>query len=277
MGNADDLTTDNRLTAEAKGPPASKAAAWLEQHGGYVLLVCGATLCGLATLTANRPAVAPIFAAFGCGLIVLGCFYSRIEGGVEASRDGVKTVVREIDRLAGERNVPADLLPAMIEAALDRLPASRSQTDDIARRTAESVVSEAIEAQAQLGAAFSEWLSTQGWSPIYQVGPSHDAGLDLIAKQKHQALGVVLLRRWGASAVDVRRAGALKGAKLMAGGSLETITDVAVVSRHQWDEMHPYTAQAASELGVRVYTVDDIGAVRQPLSPFAGPGATEPA
>jgi hypothetical protein len=57
---------------------------------------------------------------------------------------------------------------------------------------------------------------------------------------------------------------------------LTTITDVAVVSRHRWDEMHPYTAEAASELGVRVYTVDDTGAVREPRSPFADAGGHSP-
>lgn len=220
----------------------------------------------VAAALADRPAVAPIFAIFGCCLLVLGSFYSRIEGGVEATREGVRTVVREIDRMAEEHRLSPSVVPDLIEMALDRLSGESARVED-ARSAAQHVVERAVTEQTHLATSFSTWLVEQGWTEVFTTGPSADAGFDLIAKRPGRVLGVVLLNRLGVSAMNVRRSAALKGARLMVAGELVSITDVAVVSHYRWDEMHPYTAQAAAELAVEVYTVDDEGNVRKPAAP----------
>ncbi len=94
------------------GVRSAQVRAELEQLGGGVLIVAGVALTVLAAFFADNAVLAPIWAVLGASLIVLGCFSSRIEGGVEASRDGVKFIVRAIERVFRENRLMGDDEPS---------------------------------------------------------------------------------------------------------------------------------------------------------------------
>jgi hypothetical protein len=117
--------------AERPAPPLplqSWLANQLDIHGGVLLILCGFGLIALACVFASKPAVAPIFAAFGCVLVILGAFYSRIEGRLQAGRQGVSLLVREAQRLSIERGDPPEVTAEVVEKAAD-IGASGRATD----------------------------------------------------------------------------------------------------------------------------------------------------
>jgi hypothetical protein len=123
----------------------------------------------LAAILADKPAVAPIFAIMGVGMIVLGAFFSRIEGGIEATRDGVKAVVREIERLTADRELPAEDFVDLIDTALDHYdPRLRKRPEVVkaARDIAQEVVRDQEPVhrvrETWLALAFTRWLEQEG-------------------------------------------------------------------------------------------------------------------
>lgn len=152
---------------------ASRGAYLLEQNAGYVLIFAGVAFAVIAALS-DSVAVAVVFAGFGAVMIILGCFSSRIEGDIEATKDGVRAVVREIERVAHENEIPKD---ALLDATLNRVWASNSSLYDrwvssaqhAARAAAEEAaptVLHAVERHYQRAEAFSQWLRENGWEIV---------------------------------------------------------------------------------------------------------------
>lgn len=112
---AESSRPDSLADAPGPEPLKSSVADLLDVHGGYVLLAAGGGLIAVACLFAGRPEVAPTFAVFGAILLILGAFYSRIEGSVEATKDGVRAVVRAAQRQAREQSIPDEAFPALLD------------------------------------------------------------------------------------------------------------------------------------------------------------------
>ena len=166
----------------SKSPPDTKRtriADGLEISGGIVLLVGGVVLIVLACVFASEPTVAPVFAVFGASMLILGAFYSRIEGDVEATREGVKATVRAVRRRALEQNVPNEIA----DEALDRALWSRSRSGTAwgnlaAEMQAERAISEVQAEHEKIVDAVACWLERDG----YKVScPAH--GFDLIGSK----------------------------------------------------------------------------------------------
>jgi hypothetical protein len=146
----------------------SRAADALDVHGGFVLLLGGVALIVLACVFASTPAVAPIFAVSGASLLVLSAFYSRIEGNVQATKDGVKAAVRAAQRKSEEVDLPASLLPEALDRTIDRLQISSRRHQDI-ELAGEQAATEAVEAvardpraiQAHIIDRFTDWLASK--------------------------------------------------------------------------------------------------------------------
>jgi hypothetical protein len=86
-------------------------------------------------------------------------------------KDGVRTVVREIERLAVVRGLPPEDVPDLIEDAIDRYePSSRRRSDiqHAARQAAEASVQHGASyverRERQLADAFASWLKADGWN-----------------------------------------------------------------------------------------------------------------
>jgi hypothetical protein len=141
-------------------------------------------LIALAALLADQPAVAPLFVVFGAACVILGCFYSRISGDVEATKEGVRMVVSEIER----RGVPPEDIPQVLEEALDEYTPSSSRPRAMrsaAQRAAVAAVSAAQSRHAHLTNAFAKWLEERGWEDvIHAPGP----GADIIARRGDETL-----------------------------------------------------------------------------------------
>jgi hypothetical protein len=176
--------------------PASTSARWLEQHAGFVLIATGAGLIALAAIFRGTPAVAPMFGLFGSVMVILGCFASRIEGDIEVSKDGLRTVVREIERLRSEEGLPAESVPALLEDAIDRYePRSRRPTDvqhaarDAARDAIREgdVIASPVIREFHLLDAFGGWLDDRGWDVVRgaRVGTRQ---IDLIGSKDGETL-----------------------------------------------------------------------------------------
>lgn len=175
----------------------SGAADALDVHGGYVLLLGGVALIALACVFAKRAAVAPIFAISGVSLIILGAFYSRIEGNVQATKDGVKAAVRAAQRKSEEFDLPPSLVPEVIERTLDGLEITSRRNENIQR--GEQAASEAVQSvsrgprakASQVIDHFASWLggSDGGAFPVVRTRVrTPDGEFDVLADDSDEIL-----------------------------------------------------------------------------------------
>jgi hypothetical protein len=174
----------------------SWAADFLDINGGLVLTVVGVALLVSGAVLADHPAVAPFFVSFGSVLVILGTFYSRIEGGLDAGKGGVKTVIASARKRAREANLPPQAQDEAVELALERYwERQRRRGQGAPRKAAEKAVDEAIAASKQnpavreelLLTAFEEWLFNQGFIGVDRR-PGPDRGYDLAAFGRGEAL-----------------------------------------------------------------------------------------
>jgi hypothetical protein len=150
----------------------SRLADSLDVHGGVVLLASGIALIALACVFANKTAVASIFAVFGAVLMILAAFYSRIEGNVEATKEGVKMTVRSVQRKARALGLPPEAEEDAIDRAVDRLEIPARSRGKI-RRAGEAAAAEAVESLAAevktreqgMLSDFARWLQQTGDFP----------------------------------------------------------------------------------------------------------------
>lgn len=249
---------ESRHDLATRRAPASKTARWLEQQGGFVLILAGAGLIALAAILAERPAVAPLFTIFGATMVILGCFYSRIEGAVEASKDGVRMVVREVERLADREGLPAEVVPNLIEEAIERYePPSRrpQEVRRAARDVAEQVVSGAgYRHEQELVLAFGVWLERQGWN-VELSNLRAGRELDLLATKAEETLAVEVKNYRRPVGQEVIQQ--VAGLRMLLG---RPSVRVALVVRAE-SGITRAASEAASRLGVEVYAVQDDGDV----------------
>jgi hypothetical protein len=184
----------------ASGPLKSRQADWLDVHGGFVLLVGGVLMIALAGLLAEKVAVAPVFATFGCGLFVLGAFYSRIEGRIEASRRGFVTAVGAAQRLSRDQGFSAELQEEAVKRAVENVDISSRKPDEV-RRAGEDAAKQAVEEVASelrhddLVEGFVQWLVEKEGFPLEgmeQEVQSKDGIVDLVARKDREVLVVEL-------------------------------------------------------------------------------------
>jgi hypothetical protein len=156
-------------------------------------------LVGLAVWQADRPAVAPLLVVFGAGMILLGVFYSRIEGSVEATKDGVKAVVREVERVALEQGLSSEEFAELLTLALERYqPTPRKPTHvlDAARRAVEEAASDPedspLAVKRRLANAVTAWLTSEGWAVEDHTSARPDIGYDMLGLREDEELLVEL-------------------------------------------------------------------------------------
>jgi hypothetical protein len=159
-----------------------------------VLLAGGVGLTALACVFSDKTGVAPVFAAFGAVLVILAAFYSRIEGRVQATRDGIAFAVRAARRGAEEQGLPPDEEAEAIERTIGRFEVA-SRSPAAVWRAAEAAAQEAVESvkldHQELSRQFARWLTGQGFSEtdVAENVPTSDGGeIDLVAKREGEVL-----------------------------------------------------------------------------------------
>ncbi len=193
----------------SKSPPDTKRtriADGLETNGGIVLLVGGTALIVLACVFASEPTVAPVFAVFGASMLILGAFYSRIEGVVEATREGVKTTVRAIRRRAREQNLSNEIADEALERALGSRSRPRAAWGKAAAELrAERAISEVQVEHEKIVGAVVRWLEGDG----YKVScPPH--GFDLIGSKADGIVAVEVKASLAIGIAAVRQVSSFK-------------------------------------------------------------------
>ncbi len=170
INNVDEPDAMHTATDAEMPPPLLKSAAadWLDVNGGLVLLVGGSALIALACVFSNKATVAPVFGTFGGVLFILGSFYSRIEGRVEAGKDGVVIAVRKAQQFAREEDLSAEQTADAVERAAERVQVTSRRRQDMAqageiaaREDVESVRAEAAVVERQLLERFAQWLEAE--------------------------------------------------------------------------------------------------------------------
>jgi hypothetical protein len=188
--------------AEQLGPPAlpsqPSAADLLEVNGGFVLFGGGLVLIVLACVFADQATIAPVFAVFGAVLLILATFYSRIEGPVQATKDGVEFTVKATRRLSREQDLPAELEADAVELAVERLAIPSRKPREIeragetaAKEAVESVTASAFATERRMLEHFAKWLtSEEGFSVARLDVRTPDAGYDLLADKSDEIMVV---------------------------------------------------------------------------------------
>ena len=164
----------------------ARIADGLEINGGIVLLASGIVLVVLACVFASEATIAPIFAVSGPSMLILGAFYSRIEGDIEATREGVKATVRALRRRAREQNLPDEIADEALDRALwNRSGPGATWKDLGAEMRAEQAISEVQTEHEKMVATIARWLEEDG----YKVSrPAH--GVDLVGVRADEIVGV---------------------------------------------------------------------------------------
>ena len=184
----------------------TRIADGLEINGGIVLLVGGTALIVLACVFASEPTVAPVFAVFGASMLILGAFYSRIEGDVEATREGGKTTVRAIRRRAREQNLSNEIADEALERALWSRSRPRADRGKVAAELrAERAISEVQIEHEKIVDAVARWLEGDG----YKVScPTH--GFDLIGSTVDSIVAVEVKASLAIGMAAVRQVSSFK-------------------------------------------------------------------
>jgi len=134
--------------------------------GGWLLAVLGIGLVALAVVFAEHPAVAPIFAIGGIGLILVGVLLPRVEGQFELSGAGaaIKFFLADVRVLTQglETKAKAQVLDQLVEEIADEgaPPSIRTAT-----RVVGTVVANA-QASMAVGHLFAQWLQSNGWTLV---------------------------------------------------------------------------------------------------------------
>jgi hypothetical protein len=236
-----------------------------------VLVGIGSALVGLAVWRSDKPAVAPLLVVFGAGMILLGAFYARIEGSIEATRDGIKAVVQEVERVAVDRDLSRDDFAELLALALDRYEPPRGKPSEIltaARRAAQGAASDPAESPAalerRLAEATATWLESDGWS-VERYEQWRDFGYDMRALKDEEELLVELkaYRHAPISRDVISRAAALRqlAAKRRPRQRTAVVLDANSLAPTQG------ALEYARQLTVEIYRVDDRGGAET----FVGP------
>jgi hypothetical protein len=248
--------------------PAVRASRWLEQYGGFVLIVGGTLVLALATWKADKPAISPLLVIFGAGMVVLGAFYSRIAGNVEATRDGVKVVIREIDRFADEKGLSAGQTTELITNAVERYqPRSltRPSALDAAREAADETVQEASQTlharHRLLMGVFGASLRERGYDEVL-----HEVDdVDLIAFKRDEMLVAVLeLASAGVRLEKVERA----AERLSRVAQRRPRMHRVLVIPSEYLGFSLDAARSAVRLGLEIASVSDDGRVERLEAPY---------
>jgi hypothetical protein len=155
------MTRARRIEKRSGRTPA--ASDWLARRGGWLLILVGAALIGLAASFADKVAVAPVFAIGGIALVVVGVMLPRVHGDFEFSATGFKLFLAEVgEQTQGlEPGAKAEVLDEVVETAAEGGGAPTSP--EAARSLASRVVTTARQGFA-LEQAFARWLSEHGWT-----------------------------------------------------------------------------------------------------------------
>jgi hypothetical protein len=189
-----------QTAAPPRAPRASSALMThlenaLEAPGRIILWLSGAGLIALACLFAANATIAPIFAAFGAGIIVLTAFYSRVDGQAKVSARSVELTLAAALAGARERNLPSDELPAVAGRAVENVAYAGRAKD--AREAARAAGREAVEwgaTQAQARhddvlRSIEEWLIADGaFASVRRDVRTPIANYDVIAETGDAAL-----------------------------------------------------------------------------------------
>lgn len=129
-----------------------------------------------------------------------GAFYSRIEGDLEATREGVKATVRAVRRRAREQNLSSEIA----DEALDRALWGRSRAAPAnlaAEMRAKQAISEVQAEHEKIVSAVAGWLAREGYSVSR---PAH--GFDLVGSRADAVAGVEVKASLAIGMVAVRQA-----------------------------------------------------------------------
>ena len=211
-------------------------------------------------------------------MIILGCFYSRIEGPLEASNDGGKTVVREMERLSSKEGIPPEAVPLLIEEAIDRWEPRSRRSDEVSRSAREAArevvrdeeVAGPIVREARLVDAFAEWLNGEGWV-VRRRQIDRGRQVDLLATRGEEVL-LVETKAYVASPVStaaVQQAAALRSVYPDLRAALPGYHARAALVVNAEPGVSAAALDSARTLGVEVYSVDASGDVH--LLVDAGP------
>jgi hypothetical protein len=163
----------------------STLANQLDVHGGFVLLGGGIALIALACVFASQATIAPVFAVFGSTLLVIGSFYSRIKGPLQAGRGGFSFAVDEAQRMAREEGYPPDIterIPDRVAEVVTSPRISPSAAEDVADYVVRSFSSDVRLREEALLDHLGEWLKEQGLSTVRKHVRTPDFTYDLIAE-----------------------------------------------------------------------------------------------
>jgi len=163
----------------------STPADQLDVHGGFVVLGGGLVLTALACVFAGEATVAPIFAVLGPALIVIGAFYSRIKGPLQAGRGGFSFAVDAAQRLAQEKGYPPDIteqIPERVAEVVESPRISAHAAEDAADYVVRSFSSDVRAREMVLLDHFGTWLEEKGLSTVRKHVRAHGVEYDLIAE-----------------------------------------------------------------------------------------------
>jgi hypothetical protein len=220
-------------------------------------------LVGLAVWKADRPAVAPLLVVFGAAMFLLGAFYPRIEASVEATKDGVKAVVREVERVALEQGLSSDEFAEFLTLALERFqPSPRKPTEvlDAARRAVEEAASDPgdspLAVERRLANAVTAWLTSEGWAVEDHASARPDIGYDMLALREDEELLVELkASRSPLPSPVIRTAAALRETTARIRPRVRT----AVVLSARSPAPTASALHLARQLGVEIYRIRGTG------------------
>jgi hypothetical protein len=248
---SEDQGTEGEGTPQETLP--SRLAEGIELHGGLILIAGGAVLIALACLFSRRAAVAPIFASFGSIAFVLGVFYSRIEGRMEASRSGMVATVRAVRRRAREEDLPVDVTEAAVDLAVSGLTPylDPARAAGAAEDAAQEAIREARRSHDQLIVAFAAWLADAG----FEVREQQD-GFDLLGIGDEEVVAAEAKVSFGSGTKGLRwlEAPVVPEAD---GKRLRRALVVPVGTR-----LRAYLRHHLAGSGIEVYEVDAGGTVR---------------
>jgi hypothetical protein len=238
--------------------------ATLETHSGFVLIASGISLIVLAAVFADKPAVAPLFVVFGAAMIILGAFSTRLEGNFEATKDGVRAVLRGVERAAADAQLGAEDFRALLLEALDQWHPTSAKDEEVSAsalaavdRARETFRERTLMEERRLAAAVTAWLTSEGYAVEDYTAGAPGRELDLVA---HRANGETCLvelkaRNSPISSSDVHQ---LSGAANHPAASAARPRLVLAIPSNSGG-FSPNAIRAARELSVELYVVDSFG------------------
>src|SRR4051812_46032812 len=94
---------EDRAAIERRGERTPAQPDWLVRQGGWILVLVAVALIALATVFADKEAVAAIFALGGVALFIVGVLLPRIQGPLKFGPTGLEISLAELGAELGER------------------------------------------------------------------------------------------------------------------------------------------------------------------------------